>query len=81
MTIASRIIDKVFVLHLIRGLFGALCLGFAFLALPEHLAVGMIFAILALAAFRGCPTCWLAGLFSICSKGCVLPPPDKPVSH
>ncbi len=63
--------------HLLRGIVGAVSLGFAFHSLPTHLAAGLIFAFVALAAFRGCPTCWLAALFSLRSS-CPLPPPDKP---
>lgn len=65
--------------HLLRGLIGAVTLGFAFHFLPTHLAAGLIFTIVALAAFRSCPTCWLATLFSMRSS-CPLPPPDKPSS-
>jgi hypothetical protein len=66
--------------HLLRGIAGAVSLGFAFHYLPTHLAAGLIFAGVALAAFRGCPTCWLATLFSI-RASCPLPPPAKPSSH
>ena len=65
--------------HLLLGFIGTICLGFAFHFLPIHLGVGLIFMVLALAAFRGCPTCWLATLFSMRSS-CPLPPADKPSS-
>ena len=81
MTIKSHITNRAFVLHLVRGVVGAVCLEFAIHVLPEHLAVGLLLAFVALAAFRGCPTCWLGGLFSVCSKGGALPAPDKPVAH
>ncbi|HEY4360012.1 MAG TPA: hypothetical protein VGN17_03545 [Bryobacteraceae bacterium] len=61
--------------HLLRGVAGAISLAFAVHFLPTHLAMGLIFAVLALVAFRGCPTCWLATLFSI-RYSCPLPPPD-----
>jgi len=62
--------------HIVRGTVGAVSLGFAFYLLPTHLAPGLILAVVALTAFRGCPTCWLATLFSMRSS-CPLPPRDK----
>ena len=64
------------VTHLLRGIVGAVSLGFAFHFLPTHLAAGLILTVVALAAFRGCLTCWLATLFSTRSS-CPLPPRDK----
>jgi len=63
------------VTHLLRGTVGAVSLGFAFHFLPTHLAAGLILIVVALFAFRGCPTCWLATLFSM--RSCPLPPRDK----
>ena len=66
MTHASSIANQAFVLHLVRGLVGVVCLGFAIHLLPEHVTGGLLLGFAALAPFRGCPMCWLAGLFSIC---------------
>ena len=61
--------------HVLRGIVGAVSLGFAFHFLPKHLTAGLILTVVALAAFRGCPTCWLATLFSM--RSCPLPSRDK----
>lgn len=62
--------------HVVRGLIGAVSLGFAVHFLPTHLVTGLVLAFVALAAFRGCPTCWLATLFSMRSS-CPLPPRER----
>jgi hypothetical protein len=57
-------------IHLLRGIVGAVSLGFAFHYLPTHFAAGLVLAVVALAAFRGCPTCWLGVLDALVRCRC-----------
>jgi hypothetical protein len=58
-------------LHLVRGVVGALALAGAFWTLGAHWAASAAIAaalvVVALVAWRGCPTCWLMGLVGMCS--------------
>ena len=49
--------------HLLRGAIGFAAIFFAIYLGSAHPFVAIGLGVLALFAFRGCPTCWLAGFF------------------
>ena len=58
---------KPLVIHLIRGVVG-LTLIIAAIWLAQSLPlIALLLGAGALVAFRGCPTCWIAGLFEVIS--------------
>ena len=56
-------------LQLMRGAVGLLAIAGAFWVLGAHIpaaaAIAVALFVLALVAWRGCPTCWLMGLFGV----------------
>lgn len=56
-------------LQLMRGAVGLLAIAAAFWILGAHVpaaaAIAVALVVVALVAWRGCPTCWLMGLFSL----------------
>lgn len=65
-------------LQLARGAVGLLAIIAAFwiagLHLPASAAIAVALVVVALIAWRGCPTCWLMGLFNVCSGSCAAAP-------
>lgn len=59
---------KPLTIHLVRGGVGALLIVAALVLAGSVPAVAALLGIGALAAFRGCPACWIAGLFEIASS-------------
>ncbi|MBW8734332.1 MAG: hypothetical protein JF571_08515 [Asticcacaulis sp.] len=58
MAFASRSVAE----HLVRGVLGFGALGAAVHFADQHPWLSVALGILALAAFRGCPVCWLTGM-------------------
>ena len=54
-------------IHLIRGVVGLVMIIAAFW-LAQSLPLAALLGAGALLAFRGCPACWLAGLFEVISR-------------
>lgn len=63
-----------FMIHLVRGVIGIALLIAAFLLAGSLPLAALLLGGGALVAFRGCPTCWLAGLFEVAST-------KKPAPH
>ena len=53
--------------HLLRGLAGFGALAAALLLLPSHGGWALALLLVALLALRGCPSCWMIGLFETLS--------------
>ncbi len=70
---------KPLMIHLVRGVIGIALLIAAFLLAGRLPLVALLLGGGALAAFRGCPTCWLAGLFEVASTKKPAPPAAVPV--
>jgi hypothetical protein len=78
--------------HLVRGVIGIGALLISLINSTEHPWLSMALIPVALVAFRGCPTCWIVGLFQtviakfqgkpsahLCSDGsCALPTKAQP---
>ncbi len=58
---------KPLMIHLVRGVIGIALLITAFSLAGSLPIVALLLGGGALVAFRGCPTCWLAGLFEVAS--------------
>lgn len=56
---------KPLLIHLVRGVLGVAFLVGAFSFRGSLPVVALLLGGGALVAFRGCPTCWLAGLFEV----------------
>jgi hypothetical protein len=56
---------KPLMIHLVRGVIGIALLIAAFSLAGSLPIVALLLGVGALVAFRGCPTCWLAGLFEV----------------
>ncbi len=56
---------KPLMIHLVRGVIGITLLIAAFSLAGRLPLVALLLGGGALIAFRGCPTCWLAGLFEV----------------
>lgn len=56
---------KPLMIHLVRGVIGVTLLVAAFSLAGSLPLVALLLGGGALVAFRGCPTCWLAGLFEV----------------
>jgi len=65
---------KPLMIHLVRGVIGIALLIAAFLLAGRLPLVALLLGGGALIAFRGCPTCWLAGLFEVASTKKPAPP-------
>lgn len=65
---------KPLLIHLVRGGVGVVLIIAAFSLAYSRPAVALLLGAGALAAFRGCPTCWIAGLFDLASTGKQAPP-------
>ncbi len=70
---------KPLLIHLVRGVLGMVFLIAAFSLAGSLPIVALLFGGGALVAFRGCPTCWLAGLFEVASMKKPAPPVAVPV--
>ncbi len=66
-------------IHLVRGVIGIALLIAAFSFAGRLPVVALLLGGGALVAFRGCPTCWLAGLFDVASTKKPAPPVAVPV--
>ena len=58
---------KPLMIHLIRGVVGLVMIITAFRVAQSLPVVALLLGAGALVAFRGCPTCWIAGLFEVIS--------------
>ncbi len=70
---------KPLMIHLVRG---AICIALLIAALSLAGRLPLVALLLgggALVAFRGCPTCWLAGLFEVARAKKPAPPVAVPV--
>ena len=56
---------KPFAIHLVRGVVGLAMIIAAFWLAQSLPVVALLLGAGALVAFRGCPTCWIAGLFEV----------------
>lgn len=70
---------KPLMIHLVRGVIGSVLLIAAFSFAGSLPVVALLLGGGALVAFRGCPTCWLAGLFEVASMKKPAPPAAVPV--
>ena len=59
---------KPLLIHLVRGVLGVALLIVAFSLAGRLPVAALLIGGAALIAFRGCPTCWLSGLFEMVSK-------------
>lgn len=66
---------KPLLIHLVRGGLGVVFLLAAFSLAGRLPNVALLLGGGALVAFRGCPTCWLAGLFEVARAKKPKPPP------
>ena len=48
--------------HLARGVIGICALNYALSISESHPIYSLVFAVVSLLAFRGCPICWIIGL-------------------
>ena len=55
--------------HVVRGVIGASALGFAIYFSDTHPFALIPLGLIALFAFRGCPTCWTLGLIETIGRG------------
>jgi len=55
-------------IHLIRGVVGLVMIITAFRVAQSLPVVALLLGAGALVAFRGCPICWIAGLFEVTSR-------------
>ena len=77
---------KPLLIHWVRGVVGMVFLITAFSLAGSHPVVALLLGGGALVAFRGCPTCWLAGLFEVARADKPEPPaavprPPRGVTH
>ena len=70
---------KPLLIHLVRGVIGIACLIAAILLAGRLPIVALLLLGGSLVAFRGCPTCWLAGLYSPALTKGPTPPAAAPV--
>jgi hypothetical protein len=70
---------KPLLIHLVRGVLGVALLIAAFSFASRLPIVALLLGGAALVAFRGCPTCWLSGLFEMASRNKPAPPAVVPV--
>ncbi len=70
---------KPLLIHLVRGVLGVVFLIAAFSLAGSLPVVALLLGGGALVAFRGCPTCWLAGLFEVAFTKKPEPPAVVPV--
>ncbi len=70
---------KPLMIHLVRGVIGIALLIAAFSLAGSLPIVALLLGGGALVAFRGCPTCWLAGLFEVALTKKPVPPAAVPV--
>ena len=70
---------KPLLIHLVRGILGMVFLIAAFSLAGSLPVVALLLGGSALVAFRGCPTCWLAGLFEVTATKKLEPPAVVPV--
>ena len=70
---------KPLMIHLVRGVIGSDLLIAAFSLAGRLPVVALLLVGGALVAFRGCPTCWLAGLFEVAFTKKPEPPAVVPV--
>ncbi len=66
-------------IHLVQGVIGIVLLIAAFSLAGRLPIVALLLGGSALVAFRGCPTCWLAGLFEVALTKKPAPPAVGPV--
>jgi len=64
-TLASASVAR----HLVRGAIGFGLIGSGFVLAASHGPAALTLMVPGMAALRGCPTCWLAGLIQIVSAG------------
>jgi hypothetical protein len=55
--------------HLMRGALGFGLVAVAFALVPSHGPAALLLVAPGMAALRGCPTCWIAGLVETISAG------------
>lgn len=65
MTFASTSVPR----HLLRGAIGLGSVIGAVALIPTVGVISLLLLPVALIAFRGCPTCWVVGLFETISRG------------
>ena len=70
---------KPLLIHLVRGVLGVVFLITTFSLAGSLPLVALLLGGSALVAFRGCPTCWLAGLFEAARARKPEPPAAVPV--